>query len=288
MTTNANPKKTENGSHWYYPDGKPCYEVPRADGSGMRPATLADARKLGLLPGVSTILGILHKEALVNWLIEQSVLAVLTTPRIEIPQFDGEGRETGTRLETDDEFTKRVLSTERVQDQESQIAKDRGTQIHDAMELYFQNRKEEIAPDILPWMEPAAIEISKRGTMLATEMSIAGRGYGGRMDLLQKVPVNEGANKRINIWDFKSAKKLPDKKPWPEHGLQLAAYAKAFQESYWKSTGEIIEISVFNAYISTVEQGRFVIFEHAEWTKTYDKGFMPLVTHWQWKNNYKA
>ena len=42
--------------HWYTRDGRPFYEVPRSDGSGMRPATLKDARLLGLYPGVTTIL----------------------------------------------------------------------------------------------------------------------------------------------------------------------------------------------------------------------------------------
>ncbi len=34
--------------HWYDADGKPAYEVPYADPSkGMRPTTLADAKKFG-------------------------------------------------------------------------------------------------------------------------------------------------------------------------------------------------------------------------------------------------
>ena len=41
-------------SHWYTKEGTACYEVPYADPSkGMRSTTLADARKLKLLPSVS-------------------------------------------------------------------------------------------------------------------------------------------------------------------------------------------------------------------------------------------
>ena len=46
----------KESSHWYWPDGRTCYEVERADGKGMRAATLRDARKLGLYPGVTGII----------------------------------------------------------------------------------------------------------------------------------------------------------------------------------------------------------------------------------------
>ena len=47
--------KPESASHWYDLDGQPCHEVPRAKGDGMRPTTLADARKLHLLPSVTNV-----------------------------------------------------------------------------------------------------------------------------------------------------------------------------------------------------------------------------------------
>ncbi len=34
----------ESASHWYFPDGTPLHEVPRADGKGNRPTNLRDAR----------------------------------------------------------------------------------------------------------------------------------------------------------------------------------------------------------------------------------------------------
>ena len=34
MATVANIKNSE-GSHYYYPDGTPCYSLPKKDGSGM-------------------------------------------------------------------------------------------------------------------------------------------------------------------------------------------------------------------------------------------------------------
>lgn len=284
MATVANVKK-EDGSHWYYPDGKPCYELPKKDG-GMKSPTLADARKLNLFPGVSTILKVLHKENLVNWLIEQAVLAILTTPRITVVVAGVDGNVT-SRPETDDEFTKRVLSTERVQDQESQVARDRGTQMHDGLDLLCKGQP--VASDLLPWIKPAFDSVMKHGTVLGTEISIVGRGYGGRIDLIQKAPVT--GSSIIWIWDWKTGKKLPEKGAWSEHKLQLAAYAMAVQEDIFRKTGETVNIFTGNAYISTIEQGSFVLFPHEEspennWRKTFNNGFAPLVSHWQWSNNY--
>src|SRR5436190_23373532 len=46
-------------------------------------STLRDARKLGLLPSVTNILGVITKPELTAWLQEQAVLAALTLPRLE-------------------------------------------------------------------------------------------------------------------------------------------------------------------------------------------------------------
>lgn len=265
MTTNANVKKPDGG-HWYFPDGSPCYELPKADGKGMKVPTLRDARKLGLLPGVTTILKILHKEALVNWLIEQAVLAVLTTPRLA--------------GETDDAFTKRVLSVERVQDQESEIAKDRGTEIHNACDDYFHGGK--IPEELQPWVMPALSQLQNYGSFMASEVNIVGHGFGGRTDLILQ------GSDFVWIWDYKTTKKLPEKGAWDEHRLQLSAYARAWQDFIQRNTGKSVRIRTGNIYISTVEQGRFVIHEHEgeSWVETYERGFAPLVGYWQWIQRY--
>jgi hypothetical protein len=276
MSTVANVKNKID-SHWYYSDGRPCYEVPKADGKSMRKATLADARKLNLLPGVSTILKVLHKEALVAWRIEQAVLAILTTPRIGVAGADGKPRK-----ETDDEFTKRVLSTDRVQDEESQKARDRGTEIHDAIEEMINGKP--ASPAIIPWIEPAVKAVTGCGEAIATESNVVGRGYGGRVDLIQAA--KDGF---ITVWDYKTTKKLPDPErggAWSEHKLQLSAYAKAIEDKYFKTQGIMRPIKCVNLYISTVDQGKFAICEHDDWKGTFDNGFMPLVAHWNWSTGY--
>jgi hypothetical protein len=48
-------------------------------------------------------------------------------------------------------------------------------------------------------------------------------------------------------------------------------------------------IRTYNVYISTVEQGAFKIWDNdPNWQDAYARGFAPLVTHWQYKNGYKA
>ena len=121
--TAARPK-SNNDAHWYSPAGEPVHTVLKADKSGeSRPTDLRDARKLNLLPSVTNVIKLLHKEALVNWMIEQACLAILTAPR----QKD----------EKDDDFVYRVLQVEQQQNQEAKIARDRGTDIHDALQNYF-------------------------------------------------------------------------------------------------------------------------------------------------------
>lgn len=262
MSTVANVK-SEEGAHFYFLDGSPCYEVQKKDG-GMRPATLADARKLNLLPGVSSILKVLHKEALVVWRIEQFCLALLTTPR-----FPGEG---------DDAFTKRVLSTERVQDQESQIARDRGSEMHDGLEMLCKNQP--VSPDLLPWIQPAFAAVMKYGSPIATESHCVGRGYGGRIDLIQKAP------DCLWIWDWKTTKRLPEKGAYPEHRLQCSGYAMAHEEFCVRKFSQSATIKTGNVYISTVEQGKFIICEHEDWRDTFNRGFAPLVAFWQWQTGY--
>ena len=64
---------TLESSHWYdSATGEPRHEIPKAKGDGMRKPTIADARKLKLLPSVTSILKVIDKPALTTWKIEQA------------------------------------------------------------------------------------------------------------------------------------------------------------------------------------------------------------------------
>ncbi len=57
-----------------------------------RQTTLRDARRMGLLPSVTNVLGILAKEGLTNWRIESAILSALTLPRKEGEPLDAFAR----------------------------------------------------------------------------------------------------------------------------------------------------------------------------------------------------
>lgn len=247
--------------HYYTPDGKPAHFVEKKDGSGKRPTNISDCRKNGWLPSCTTILKILDKPALREWIIRQAVHAVTTAP-------DVAGESLDAKIE-------RILSVEKQQDEESQIARDRGTDLHAAMEAYFTGQ--EVREDLRPWIAPAALSVAAMGVNPICESILVGDGYAGMCDLILEGPANHW------ILDFKSTKKLPTKGAYPEAVLQCSAYAAAYHRMKLPSK----PIRTANVYISTVDQGKFVICEHdSDWQKCYNSGFHPLLQHWQWSNSY--
>lgn len=110
--------------HWYTRQGKPCYTVLGKNGK-ERDTTLADARKLGLVPSVTTIIREASAPALERWKREQMMLSALTLPR-------NEG-------EPEAEWLKRVLVDA---EETARKAAERGTEIHDAIEKGFRGELE--------------------------------------------------------------------------------------------------------------------------------------------------
>jgi len=262
------PAKRTDGSHWYRPDGTAFHFIAKADGSGNRPTTLADAKKLGLLPSVTGILKSLAKPALQEWLIRQSVMAIVTAPDVAGEAIDAK--------------ITRILETERHQDEEAKAAADLGTRIHAELEAHFMGQ-DVIDQELQPWVTPAIDELHTYGKLVSAEKIVVGDGYAGRMDLWLE------SEDTMWLWDAKSAKKLPDPKKgaWLEHRLQLAAYAQAVADLLATGGGEMKTIKTANIYISTTEKGAFVVCEHDDWRTTYLEGFSPLVTYWQFANNYR-
>lgn len=56
-----------NEPRWYYADGRPCATVPNVASGGERKPDIRDARKLGLLPSVTTVLDVVRKPGLEAW-----------------------------------------------------------------------------------------------------------------------------------------------------------------------------------------------------------------------------
>ena len=107
---------TPESQHWYYPNGSPAYEVPGAKGQPVTP-DVRHARKLGLLPSVTSIMKVLAAPGLERWKREQAILAALTLTRL--PD------------ETDKDFLRRVDDDARAHGEQRA---NEGKEIHKAIE----------------------------------------------------------------------------------------------------------------------------------------------------------
>ena len=78
---NYNKFKSESG-HWYTQEGEPMYTIVGANGK-ERNTTLRDAKSLGLVPSVTTIIAIAAQPALENWKMNQILKSAITLEKGE-------------------------------------------------------------------------------------------------------------------------------------------------------------------------------------------------------------
>jgi hypothetical protein len=195
-----------DSTHWYSKTGVPTYEVTAKNGN-LRKATLADARKMGLFPGVTSILKVKAAPQLTEWLINQAIDSALTLPTIE--------------GESADDRKKRI---KRDAKEQAEKARDKGTLIHGAIEKYLNN--ERVGNDYLPYVTAAMDAAFEWASVTQWESEKAfahWSGYGGKCDLHAKV--GDGW-----VIDFKSKDFTEDNLPgtWDEHAMQLSAYREGF------------------------------------------------------------
>jgi hypothetical protein len=196
-------EKVQENGHWYTKDGTPAYTT--VGKTGERATTLRDARKLGLLPSVTTINGMLSKAGLDTWKQQQVLLAALTLPRSE--------------GESEQEWLSRVMQDSKATGRE---AAERGTAIHAIIEGYFD---QVYMPEKPPYLDAIDSTLkSAFGEQLWLPEKSFGHplGFGGKCDLMAK-PVN--GNGDGFIVDFKTKDTDLDKVDvYFEHEMQLAAY----------------------------------------------------------------
>ncbi len=65
--------RTSESGHWYTQEGKPAYTVVGSNGK-VRNTTLRDAKKLKLLPSVTTVMSVAAKPGLEAWKQQQLLL----------------------------------------------------------------------------------------------------------------------------------------------------------------------------------------------------------------------
>jgi len=265
-------KPRELSSHWYSRDGAPAHRVPKKDGSGDRATNISDARKLGLLPSVTNVLGILSKPQLERWKMRQVALATL-----RVPQKSAE--------EPPEYFAERVIDEafQQVED-----AADLGTRIHAALEhgLAGEPFADELSVYVDPvfrWKAEKRIEFTERELVVVN----ADTGFAGKCDVF--FAYGKGGK---GILDFKTKKTEPGKMPdaYPEQGMQLAAYAATHY-----GVDALPDVLAANVVISTTEPGRIEIVKHENLVPLYEcfvhacdvwrflKGYDPR--HWESKQD---
>lgn len=233
-------------SHFYTPSGEARYFIPKKSGGGTRPTTVRDARELGLYPSPSTILDILDKPALLEWKIRNAVTAIMTAPD-------------AAPNEAIDAKITRVLDVEKQHEEESNVAKDRGTEIHDAIQCALDGMT--VNDSMRTFVSPVVDAVLKSGRVVATEKIVVNNeyGYAGRTDTL-----TEG-DEWLNVWDFKSCKTIPKREPYPEARMQVSAYAKALGNTGNK------HIRCFVCYISKTNPGEIGVFEVLDWQHEFER-----------------
>ena len=196
---NYNKFKSESG-HWYTQEGEPMYTIVGANGK-ERNTTLRDAKSLGLVPSVTTIIAIAAQPALENWKMNQILKSAITLEK-------GED-------ETDNSFADRCKQDSQKIGREA--AKE-GTRIHGLIEKGFQGKsKNKTFKIIKKYLD----EEFPNETWIAEDSFCAKLGYGGKIDLYSQSGI---------FIDFKTKNNLFGKDPstlvYDNHGMQLSAYAE--------------------------------------------------------------
>lgn len=236
--------------HWYAPDGSPAYEVEAVKG-GMRPTTLRDARKMGLVPSVTSIIRCAAAPGLEYWKIKQAVMAALTYPG----------------MKGDDGDIALVIADSKAQ---AKKAAERGTAIHAAIQGHYEGQppSEEFWPHVKCAQETVNEWIQDHWQ---TERSFCHRyGFGGKVDL--------SCSKAV--LDFKTKEFGPDDKldTWDEHAMQLAAYRVGLG---------IPDARCAIVYVSASDPGIARLIEiDAEKLSNGWQMFQGLLAYWQAKNKY--
>jgi hypothetical protein len=231
------------------------YTVPSKKDGSPRNTTLRDARERNLIPSVTTILGVAAKPALTAWLQEQAILAALTLPRLSD--------------EPESVWLKRVVQDSK---QQGRDATDLGTEIHEAIQSYYEGRKASKFPihvatctKVIEERYGALEWVSERA--FAHEM-----GFGGKVDLYTP----SGIVIDIKTKDFEDASKVI---AYDEHMMQLAAYRVGLGMPNARCA---------NVFASRTNADLAVIKEWPE--EDLQRGwemFCSLLRYWQIKNQHE-
>ena len=248
-------ENTSEKGHWYTIDGKPLYSLVGKNGK-ERNTNLRDARKLNLVPSVTTILDQAAKPGLVNWQINQGINAALTLPREED--------------ETDEQFLYRVRQDSKEQ---AEKAAEQGTIIHADINMGFAGKKESktfsCVDKIVNGLFPNQEWLSEQSYTSKEE------GFGGAIDLHSKTGI---------VIDFKTKDNLEGVEAkslvFDNHGMQLSAYAMLLKIN----TENLTRVSIF------IDRKNPEVIVSYVWDKNSHERhlqmFNALLTYWKCLKKY--
>ena len=238
-------EKVAESGHWYTKDGTPAYTT--IGKTGERATTLRDARKLGLLPSVTTINGMLSKAGLNSWLQQQVLLAALTLPRLpDEPEAD---------------WLSRVMQDSKSTGRE---AAERGTAIHAIIQGYFEQMYMPEKPAYLDGIDKALADAFGNQPWISEKSFGHPLGFGGKVDLMAK-PINgQGTG---FVVDFKTKETDLNKVDvYFEHEMQLAAYREGLGMPTARSAIVFVNALTNQVRLIEIEQDRlqkgWECFEH--------------------------
>jgi hypothetical protein len=248
----------KDSGHWYDQDGNLIEQVEKAKkGTGFTKTTLRHARKLDLAPGCTTIIKCAHAEQLVNWRINQGILAARTLDQ----QPD----------ENDRAYLQRVHDDANTH---ARDAADEGTRIHAAIEMHL--RGEAYPPTYVRHVEAVTDLLLERcgdAKWLPERGVVSKLGYATKADC-----VSEFAGWLV---DFKGCDgdqgALDAKKTYESHAMQLAATRECIAP----------ELRCAIVYVSRDNPGACSFVEVAE--DELRQGFAMfrgLLAFWQAKNKH--
>jgi hypothetical protein len=271
-----------------------CYQLPKKSGNGVKEPTLREAKELGLLPSVTTILNVMAKPGLERWKLEQAIHSALTLPRqkmewddwwaaaqFKCPMVPRDMMEWAydhppDYLEPEDSFAQRVA-----QDMEQQGLKaaEFGTRIHDAIAEYLTGK---VVPRDLKLARYLDSFYNWGGKNIeevhSVEQVVGGKrfGYAGRMDLDCTL---KGVGRCVV--DFKTQAVREGKEPtfYLDWGTQLAAYANTLP------VPPIGYYAICSVVISSAAPGPVHVKEWHGWGQNLEM-FKHCFELWKFQNDY--
>jgi len=224
--------------HWYDQDGVPRYTTYTKDGK-ERPTTLADARKNGWVPSVTTVLGIMDKPALTDWRIGQHYEVIFESMRAGYILTDLGAFRADMRVRVEERLA---------------AAPDLGTAIHASLEAATlgQSYPCEHAPFVIPAIRMVEAMYGPIESFVP-EQSFCHGSYGGKVDMHRHDIVLDWKTKKFEAEKY-GRKTTVKSITYPEHVSQLAAYARGLDL-------DPLGVKLVNVMISSTVPGMVLVRE---------------------------